>query len=269
MMLTTLQLSKPYGTLCYREAGQGKPVVLIHGVGMQSEAWGPQIEALSDKYRIVALDMPGHGGSSLLPEGSQLPAFVEWFRHAMMALDLGRISLAGHSMGALVAAGYAVSHPEDIARVALVNGVYCRSPEARAAVEVRADQIRCGSFDLETPLKRWFGETPTERAAREEVRGWLSEVNPRGYATAYSAFARGDRTYADQLREITCPFLAVTGDEDLNSTPAMSRAMADAVPLGRSVVIPGHRHLVNLTAPDQVNAALRDWLRWEADNDGF
>ncbi len=264
MTLATLQLSDPYGTLSYREAGHGKPLVLIHGVGMQSAAWGPQIEALSGTHRVIALDMPGHGGSSPLPEGSQLPAFVDWLSEALTALKLGRISLAGHSMGALVVAGYAVTCPEGIDRVALLNGVYLRSPAARAAVEERANQIRFGRFDLETPLKRWFGESPIERAVRSDVEGWLSEVDPAGYATAYRAFALGDQTYANRIGEISCPFLAITGDGDLNSTPAMSQEMAATAELGRAKVISGHRHLVNLTAPDQVNTALRAWLAWES-----
>lgn len=267
MTLTTLQLSDPYGTLGYREAGRGIPVVLIHGVGLQSAAWTPQIEALSDTHHVIAVDMPGHGRSSPLPEGAQLPEFVEWLRQVLTTMDLGRISLAGHSMGALVAAGYAVCCPDDVERVALLNGVYCRSPEARAAVEARADQIGCGSFDLKTPLDRWFGDSMSELAARKEVEGWLSNVDPTGYATAYGAFARGDRTYADRLRDIICPFLAITGDGDFNSTPAMSAEMAAAVPRGQSKVIKGHRHLVNLTAPDQVNAALKDWLKWETNDD--
>ena len=267
MTLTTLQLSDPYGTLSYREGGCGKPVVLIHGVGMQSAAWGPQIEALSDTHRVIAVDMPGHGGSSRLPEDAQLPDFVEWLRAALTALDLDRVGIAGHSMGALVAAGYAATYPEGMDRVALLNGVYCRSPKARSAVEARADQIRGGSFDLEAPLKRWFGDSPAEQAARRDVEGWLSQVDPVGYATAYGAFARGDRTYADRLGDITCPFLCITGDADLNSTPAMSQEMAATTALGKAILINGHRHLVNLTALDQVNAALRDWLAWEADND--
>lgn len=267
MTLTTLQLSEPYGTLSYREAGCGKPVVLIHGVGMQSAAWGPQVDVLSETHRVIAVDMPGHGGSSRLPEGAQLPGFVEWLWTALAALNLGRVSLAGHSMGALVAAGYAASYPDAVERVALLNGVYCRSPEARAAVETRADQIGSGCFDLETPLNRWFGNSPIEQAARKDVEGWLAKVDPVGYATAYSAFARGDRTYADRLGDIACPFLAITGDGDLNSTPEMSDNMAAAAPMGQSVVIAGHRHLVNLTAPEQVNAALKDWLRWEANDD--
>ena len=100
-------------------------------------------------------------------------------------------------------------------------------------------------------------------ALKAKVSGWLSEVDLRGYGTAYDAFARGDMTYANRLSEITCPLLALTGSGDQNSSPAMARAMADAAPLGRALVIEGHRHMVNLTAKDAVNTALQDWLEIE------
>ena len=126
MTLTTLQLSEPYGQIAYRQAGQGEPVVLIHGVGMQSAAWGPQIEALSATHHVIALDMPGHGGSDPLPPEAQLPDFVAWCAAALETLNLGAVNLAGHSMGALIAGGVAIEHPSLVQRIAVVNGVYRR-----------------------------------------------------------------------------------------------------------------------------------------------
>ncbi|KIC31309.1 alpha/beta fold hydrolase [Leisingera sp. ANG-S5] len=263
MTSTILPLSEPYGAVSCHRVGEGSPLVLIHGVGMQSAAWGPQIEAFAQTHEVIALDMPGHGGSAPLPEGTELPDYVAWLHAVLQALDLGPVSLAGHSMGALIAGGYAVSHPENAARVALLNGVFRRSSDARAAVEARAAEIRAGSFDLETPLARWFGQNETDQAARAQVGEWLSAVNLAGYAAAYTAFARGDSTYADGFAGIPCPLLALTGDGDPNSTPAMAQAMADAAPQGRAVVIEGHRHMVNLTAPAAVNAALQGWLDTE------
>ena len=257
MMSRTLPGSEPLGL---REAGSGAPLVLIHGVGMQSAAWEPQISALCETHHVVALDMPGHGQSAPLAPGAPLEAFVDWARGAIEALGLGPASVAGHSMGALVAGGLAVSHPDLVSRVALLNGVFRRDAAARAAVEARADEIGTGSFDLETPLKRWFGDTPTEVAACKKVSGWLRQVDIGGYATAYGAFARGDATYADRFHEIRCPLLALTGSGDANSSPEMSRAMAEAAPNGRAVVIEGHRHMVNLTAPERVTEEMRAWL---------
>lgn len=254
----TLLLSD--GVTRYLEAGSGAPVLLLHGVGLCAAAWGPQIAALSGKHRVIALNMPGHGGSALLPGTPGLQDFVGWAADAIGALQAGPVAVAGHSMGAMIAAGLAIDHPTLVSRVALLNGVFLRSETARAAVAARAEAIANGAVDIDAPLSRWFDEQPAERVCRDQVARWLHEVNPAGYAAAYRAFAGGDRVYSSQFGLISCPLLALTGEGDANSTPEMAREMAAAVQNGRAVVIGGHRHMVNLTAPEAVNAALADWL---------
>lgn len=270
MTSTTLQLSDRFGLLSYREVGaehaeDEAPLLLLHGVGMQSAAWAPQMAALSQHRHVIALDMPGHGvngaGSTPLPQGSELPVFVDWLLAALDGLGLRQVNLVGHSMGALIAGGFTVEHPDRVARVALLNGVFRRNATARAAVIARANMISTGHFDIETPLQRWFGDSEIDRAARAQVKDWLSTVNRAGYATAYSAFAHGDDIYADGFASINCPLLALTGAGDPNSSPAMSRAMANHARRGRAVIIEKHRHMVNLTAPEAVNAALEEWLQ--------
>ena len=134
MTSTTLHLSKSGATVACRAKGAGELLVLLHGVGMQSAAWGPQLDALHHDYRVIAVDLPGHGGSDPLPQGSALPAFVAWLDDVIATLNLGPVNLAGHSMGALIAAGFAVTHPNMTYRVALLNGVYRRDDTAGAAV---------------------------------------------------------------------------------------------------------------------------------------
>ena len=107
MTLQTLQLSN--GDTRYVQAGAGAPVLLLHGVGLQAEAWGPQIAALSADHRVIALNMPGHGGSDLLAAGADLPAYVAWAAEAIRALGIAPVAVAGHSMGAFIAAGLATA----------------------------------------------------------------------------------------------------------------------------------------------------------------
>lgn len=264
MTSTTLRLSRSGQTIALRDRGAGAPLLLLHGVGMQSASWEPQIAALSKTHRVIAVDLPGHGGSDPIGPDSTLPDYVAWCHDVVRTLNVGPVSIAGHSMGALIAGGFAVDHPELATRVALIGGVFCRDAAAISAVTARAERIKQGDVDLETPLARWFSDSPTDRAARDLVAGWLRAVNPSGYATAYSAFARGDATYAAGYAQITCPFLALTGADDPNSTPAMSRAMVAGAALGHAVIIEGHRHMVTLTAPDLVNAHLTEWLQMSA-----
>ncbi|WP_244817457.1 alpha/beta fold hydrolase [Caballeronia sp. Lep1P3] len=262
MTQRTLQLSNNRA-VHYLERGIGEPLVFIHGVGMQANAWYPQIENLSADFRVIAVDMPGHGKSASLDAGAGLPQFVEWAAEFIEALDAGPVNLAGHSMGSLIAAGVAVTRPDLVRRVAVLNGVYRRTPEARQAVLQRAAELRAGTIDVETPLRRWFNAEEAQQIAAVRVESWLRSVDLDGYATAYTAFAKGDETYADGWHDIACPALVLTGSDDPNSTPAMARQMAEAAKHGKAVVIEDERHMVNLTAPDRVNRALRAWLQFE------
>ncbi|MDP6969869.1 MAG: alpha/beta hydrolase [Gammaproteobacteria bacterium] len=260
MTSTTQQLCS-YGNIGLRIAGQGEPLILLHGVGMQSAAWEPQLQALQQDYKVYAIDMPGHGQSTTLPTAARLPEYIAWLDAVMDSLQLNQVNLAGHSMGALIASGYAVTYPHRIKRVALINSVFNRTPDARQAVTARAAAIRQGEINITGPLARWFHNTPDQETARHKVAQWLQSVNPQGYATAYTAFAEGDGIYSKDFQHITCPLLAITGSDDPNSTPAMSQAIARQVSNGEAVIINGHRHMINITAPERVNAELTRWLQ--------
>ncbi|YCI06977.1 alpha/beta hydrolase (plasmid) [Ensifer sp. D2-11] len=244
----------------YFEAGTGETLILIHGVGMRLEAWAPQIAAFSKTHRVIAVDMPGHGGSEKLPAGSTLTDFVSWLGRFLDDVSIACANLAGHSMGALISGGAAATFSDRITRVAYLNGVYRRDPAAKAAVLARAEAIRKNGVDTEGPLLRWFGEDPESQRARQRTRAWLEMVDPEGYAIAYAAFAGGDETYAGCWPSVKCPALFLTGSGDPNSTPEMAEEMASLAPNGWSRIVEGHRHMVNLTAPEAVNAIMADWL---------
>ncbi len=263
-MLQTLHRSKtPSGAAFVDQGHGGETLVLIHGVGMRIEAWGPQIDRLSKDHRVIAVDLPGHGFSAALDARPELPNFVAWFARLVDELGLEAVNVAGHSMGALIAAGFAATEPSKLRRVALLNGVYKRTPAAREAVEARADEIFSGAFDREAPLERWFSSDEKNGEAYRLVHELLQKVDPGGYAAAYRAFATGDAVYSDSWPQVKKPALFLTGDGDKNSTAEMAEDMARATPQGRAVVIKGHRHMVNLTAPEEVSEALADWLTWQ------
>ncbi len=237
----------------------GTPLVLLHGVGMCAEAWAPQIKAFAPTRPVIALDLPGHGKTDALPGTPKLADYVAWAARAIAELDLGPVALAGHSMGALISMGTAIEHPDLVERAALLNPVYRRGAAAREAVLGRARELAQGRSDPEAPLARWFGpdEAPEVRA---RVGGWLRAVDAHGYAATYAAFAEGDAVYADRIGEIRCPTLVLTGENDGNSSPEMTREIAAGVANARAVIVEGERHMTSLTAPDRVNIELARWL---------
>lgn len=251
------------GQTWYSRAGNrsGPTVLLLHGLGMQSAIWAPQVEGLAQDYDVVTPDMLGHGKSTLPPADPLLSDYAEQVRSLMDALGIARAHVAGHSMGALISLELALAYPQRVISLAPLTGIYCRGETAQKAVEARATALE-GASDLTPPdetLRRWFGNpVPPHLAKAAEVARWmLLNVNPVGYARTYHTFAKSDRRHEGRLHGLVPPALFMTAEFDPNSTPAMSQAMADAAPNGRCKIIPGERHMMTITAPERVTRELR------------
>lgn len=248
----------------FLQAGAGAALVFIHGVGMNAAIWQPQIRAFAAQRRVIAYDMLGHGDSALPPEHPTLADYAVQLRRLMDGLGLDRAAVVGHSMGALVALQFALDEPERVSCVASLNAVYCRSVEQRAAVMRRAKHLEGGrsSEGRQATLRRWFGNhVPDSLApAVAQVERMLAEVDSVGYSRTYRLFACSDTAHAGRIGRLAVPALFLTGEDDPNSSPAMSRAMAEAAPQGRSVVMSGERHMMSLVSPDRINSELRAFL---------
>ena len=241
-----------FGSLKAIREGAGPVVLLLHGVGLRAEAWGAQIEALSQDHTVIAPDMVGHRESALPSFPAHLSAYVDAVAEAMTEPAV----VVGHSMGAMMALDLAARYPQKIRGVAALNAIYRRSEAAKQAVLTRAASLDGVSMaDTEPTLIRWFGETPSP--ARTACKDWLIHVDPAGFKAAYTVFASEDGPSDKALGSLSCPALFMTGSEEPNSTPAMSKAMAAFAPHGTAITIEGAAHMMPMTHPAAVNAALR------------
>jgi (E)-2-((N-methylformamido)methylene)succinate hydrolase len=246
----------------YRRSGSGSPVVLVHGVGADLEMWEAVAERLAPTHDVVRYDMLGHG-ASVKPRGTyRLDDFVDQLRRLADGLDLRKVVLAGFSMGGLVAQGFALAAPARVERLVLLNTVFDRSPQERAAVEARVRDVLNGGHEagIAAALERWF--TPAFRAARPEVvagiRGRMESNDLAAYAAAYGLFATADRELAARIGSIEIPAVVVTGAEDQRSTAAMALAMAERLPRGRCHILRGQRHMTPLEVPELVAALIAE-----------
>jgi pimeloyl-ACP methyl ester carboxylesterase len=175
-------------------------------------------------------------------------------------LEIDSAVVAGHSMGALIALDFAINFPGACLGVCAMNAVFDRTAEQSAAVKKRAADLASGgvSVNLAETLERWFGDPGKHEFPEAEslARELLLDVNPKGYEAAYSVFAVSDKAHAQTLTTLSSPALFFTADGDPNSTPEMSLAMAALAPNGSSKVLTGHRHMMTLTAPEEVSATL-------------
>lgn len=250
MIWTTRPRSEVSG-LAAIMAGAGPNVLLIHGVGLQAEAWNSQIDALAMQHRVIAVDLPGHGQSAVLSKRLGLSGYTDAISKTLDAPTL----VIGHSMGAMIALDLAIRYPERVCGVAALNAIYRRSPEAAAAVKVRAASLDGVAIaDPVAPLHRWFGSTPSPE--REACRTWLKSVSPAGYKMAYEVFAQENGPSARALLGFARPALFMTGSVEPNSTPEMSRHMATLAPYGHAHIVEHAAHMMPMTHADDVNEQL-------------
>ena len=257
MTKITPQMSN-FGTLHAIKKGQGKRLVFIHGVGLCHEAWIPQIEVFSDHYEVIALDLPGHGQSPL----ENAISFADFKQRLLEALeDMGEdYILIGHSLGALLSLGIAVDNPHHMRAFVCVNPVYQRDEAAREAVLNRAHDLRILSHEQRNhapTLDRWYGNDYP--FLRKQTEAWLNGAGG-GYGVAYNIFAQYQDPSLATLKQITQPSLIITGEDDPNSTPEMTKILAASMQNAKEHFIKTARHMMPLTHAKPFNMALRHFL---------
>ncbi len=255
----------------YKVVGNHSNVLIfIHGVGIQSDVWQPQIEYFSKTYRVIVYNLLGHAESPA-PKKPTLDDYVEQLYLLSKKLHLSSFSLIGHSMGAMIAVAFALKYPSEIKSLVAMNMVFNRSEQASKEVLQRADQMleanQPDQTQIEKTVARWFQGKKTVVEPKQanqqkiaKVRTWLEQNSTRGYAMAYRIFATSDKIFLNKLAKLAMPVLYLTGDNDKNSTPAMSFQMAQLTPHGSSFSIIGEAHIMAYIAPDKVNPILEKFF---------
>lgn len=250
------------GVLRYSVDGEGTPLVLIHGVGADREAWDQVIAHLKGRYRIVRPDLRGHGQSVKSPGPYSLEGFAKDCLRLMDHVGMDKAHLVGFSLGGLIAQQLAIQSPERFLSMTAISSIAGRTEEEQQRVLQRAKTLseEGALTHLANAVERWF--TDEFRAARPEVLEWRRKKSlqndPVSYAAAYHVLASSD--LADQLHKIELPVLAMTGECDIGSPPHMSKTIATRAQNGRLVIFPKLKHSVLLEAPDRIAQELESFL---------
>ena len=163
----------------------------------------------------------------------------------------------------MIAPAFTVRHPKRVHALGIVSAVAGRTPEQRAAVVKRADELAQGGATLtvNAAIERWF--TPEFRARNPEIiERQIQRVlgnDSVGYAAAYRVFAESD--VIDDLHKISCPTLVMTGEHDSGSTPEMARAIHKRIAGSHLVILLRYRHSLLIEATAEVVSQLRAFLK--------
>lgn len=251
--------------MAYDIAGQGTPVLWIHGYPLSRATWRRQVSELSSVGRHIAPDLRGYGESDA-PDGVYTMELLADDMCALLdAVNVKRAVVAGLSMGGYVALAFALKYPDRIAGLILSNTrAGADSPEAAKARNDNADRaLREGVKPVVEPMlgKLFSARTVEQKPSLvDELRAILLSASPNGVAGALRGMAvRPDVT--PRLASITAPALIVTSSDDAVIPPAESQKMAAAIKGATLVEIPGAGHLPNMEQPTAFNKAVSECLR--------
>lgn len=254
------------GRVHYIEAGQGSPVILIHGnIGQANdfEASG-LFTLLSQRHRVIAIDRPGYGYTERPMGRVWTPAAqAELIHQAMTALNVEKAVVLGHSYGAMIAAAMALAYPDAVKALVLVAGYFYPTPRldtvmgAISKVPVLGDTLR---HSLMPPLSRLSNRLHAKRAfAPRAVSPKYEAFVPRammtrpvtlsGMAGDSSLMAASAASISRKYEKLRLPVTIVTGDGDkMVNTERQSFRLHQQLPQSELKVIPHAGHMVHYAA---------------------
>ena len=245
--------------------GDGPAVVLLHAFPLRAEMWERQIDALRDRWRVIAPDLKGFGGSDA-PENRStysMDAYAGEVKALLDELGIDEVVLVGLSMGGYVAFAFLRRYPQAVRGLVLADTrAEADPPEAK---DKRSGQqkhvLEHGTQSLIDALPgALLSETTLQRKADVVETAKTLMDNPRaGFIGALEAMKQRPDSTGD-LTGIRVPTLVIVGENDTLTPPAASRSMHEAIGGSRLVSIPEAGHLSNLEAPEAFNAALTEFL---------
>jgi (E)-2-((N-methylformamido)methylene)succinate hydrolase len=244
------------------DGGDKPPVMLVHGVGADGTSWDPIAAALSPEFRILRLDLRGHGRSGHIDRDLVLDDFVRDVVDILDTRTVPAADIVGFSLGGMIAQGLGLHHADRVRRLVLLSAVAGRTAEERARVRSRLAILREQGVEAISGAaqERWF--TPDFIARNPDLvqrrMRQLRENHAPSYAAAYTVFSTSD--LGDQLHGITAPTLIATGEHDQGSNTRMAAFMHAEIPGSRLEILPGLRHSILVEAPDLVARMVRDFL---------
>ncbi|WP_137124019.1 alpha/beta fold hydrolase [Roseomonas sp. HF4] len=251
--------------LSFMEAGQGPPVLLLHGIGANSMGWRFVLAGLSPVARVIAWNAPGYLMSD--PFASDAPRAEDYADVAAALLDAlgvaGPAHVIGSSFGSLIGAALAARHPGRVARLALLGtsrGQRWKGDGERARMlAMRAASIEAGGVALARTRWQALVAPGSGTAVAALVQGMVAATDARGLMPAARATDVAD-VVADFAPRIAAPTLVVTGTEDRVNPPEVGAAVAAAIAGARLEHPAGIGHLPEIEAPAMTLGLLRTFL---------
>ena len=245
----------------FSKVNEKNPIVFIHGVGLTKEIWYPQINFFKD-YNTLTYDLLGHGETSLKKSKVSLEDFSKQLFNLIKELNFNKIHLVGFSLGALIARHFASEYSDKLCSLIIHGSIYERTEEQKRVVNNRFEVAKLNKpASKKNALQRWLSDN-------------FSKENPEIYKKIYSILEKNNRedflkcyeifvNYVDDnnmLKKINVNTLITTGENDVGSTPEMSRNLSKMIRESKFIEIKKGKHLSSIECANDVNIILKKFI---------
>jgi len=237
------------------------PIVFIHGVGLNKEIWEPQINFFKN-YNTLAYDLLGHGKTPLNKSELSFEDFSEQLLNLIDELNFDKIHLVGFSLGALIARHFSFKHNDRLKSLLIHASIYKRTEEQKRVVKNRFEVAKTEKpASKHAALRRWLSEDFIKKKPEiyKKIYSILEKNNPADFLKCYEIFVN----YVDDdnmLKKINIDTLITTGENDVGSTPEMSKNLSKVIQGSKFVEIKGGKHLCGIECANDVNITFKKFI---------
>jgi len=252
--------------LFYQDIGAGTPIVLLHGLTLSGSMWKPQIEGLSDSFRLIVPDLRGHGNSSAPKHGYTIRDYVSDIKNLIDQLELPKVHLVGLSLGGAIATEFSVDYSH------LLRSTIVISPMPQTLISGNDLEIQISKF------RRVMAKDGVEIAVENvllkdsifgKINVGLNEwINLKKGIIQFSGYPLNENFSTENdsyrvmelLQAYNKPFMIITGENDIDYFHIAASDLKTALPNSQMVSIKDAGHLCSIEQPEKINEILLKFI---------
>jgi pimeloyl-ACP methyl ester carboxylesterase len=254
--------------ICYRESGEGFPLLLVHGMG-SSLVWDYIIELLSKKARIIAIDLPGFGKSDKPKNNYTIDFYLNILEKFINEIKLEKVNLAGLSFGGLLCAEFTVRHPESVDKLLLFASAglksvagYIKNPIIYPLFRLLFKTLLLNRrFLMKFQKVSYYDKNKVDRLVFEKFSSYIRSPGARdAYISALKCVVINDNGFIKRLSSINCPTLIIWGENDPTIPVEYGKKFNQLIKNSIFMIIPECGHTLTIEKPEEFCKLVKEFI---------
>ena len=236
------------------------PTIFIHGVGLDNTMWEPQKKKIENN-QVVFYDLFNHGKSKKKFTKLNFKIFIKQLNDLLNHLSISKCNLIGFSLGALIAQHFSIHNYKKINKLIIIGSVYKRSKQQINNVIIRYKQAIKGKDISLDSVNRWFTKEYLDKNPdiKKKFLNLLEKNKKEDFLPAYKVFLEADK-YSLNFNKLLMPTLIMTGENEVGSTPKMSKMLHREIKNSQLFIIPKAKHMAAFEMNNLVNQKIYKFI---------